>query len=384
MTQFALSIVGGFAHQQPPPFKITEEQMDHTRDHVRCPACRAANVALQAENTNLSRQPFAEARKYWTALRAQSTGIKERTHETDANYLKALDKFFNKLRLCDIMAGHLRGYQFARLTNTVRVDGQETHPWKKPAGHSIINHELCVLQQILKHCNLWARLKPYYFPLKTPKWSPRQILSEQDEEEFFKAAAADPECGLAYWVAAITANTSASGIELRGLRLENIFLRPDEEISEIYIPEDAVKNNSRARKIPLNLTAKWAIEQCYKRALKIGCCQPEHYLFPYRDRRRNVYLPERHPSRWVFRRSWEKLRSSTGFHKLKPHDMRFLCITKLLECEVAPEKVQAIAGHVSRRMMEYYSKPRRHSLNAAVMAINPKRNLAHRTRGHRA
>lgn len=360
-----LTVVAGFA-QRAQAFEI---QHEHTIDHNNCPACKASNVALQAEKIGLSSLPFAEARKFWTLLRAQSTSLKERTHETDANYLKQLGKFFDKIRLRDITPGHLRGYQIARLHNLVRVAGAEVHPWTKAAGHSIINHELSVLQRILEHCRLWARLKPYYFPLPTPKWSPRQILSEADEQRFFAAASADPECGLAYWVAAITTNTSASGIELRGLRLRHIFLRDAGDISEIYVPEDAVKNDSRPRKIPLNPLAKWAIEQCYKRALRLGSCEPDHFIFPYRDRRKNAYDPERPPSRWVFRRSWSKLRAATGFPNVKPHDFRFLCVTKMLENGVDPEAVRAVAGHVSQRMVEYYAKHRREAKYAAVMAI---------------
>lgn len=363
-----LSVIGGFARRA----QAFELQHEHTIDHNNCPACKASNVALQAEKIGLSSLPFAEARKFWTLLRAQSTSLKERTHETDENYLKQLEKFFGKIRLRDITPGHMRGYQIARLHNLVRVAGEEIHPWTKPAGHSIINHELSVLQRILQHCRLWARIKPYYFPLRTPKWSPRQILSEEDEERFFKAAAADPECGLAYWIAAITTNTSASGIELRGLRLRHIFLRAASDISEIYVPEEAAKNASRPRKIPLNPLAKWAVEQCYKRALKLGSCEPDHFVFPFRDRRKNAYEPERAPSRWVFRRSWSKLRTATGFPHVKPHDFRFLCVTKMLENGVDPEAVRAVAGHVSQRMVEYYAKHRREAKYAAVMAISPK------------
>lgn len=364
-----LSVVGGFA-QRAQTFELEQE---HTLDHFNCPACKAANAALQAEKVNIASMSFSEARKFWTLLRAQSTSLKERTHETDTDYLNALEKFFGKLRLRDIMPGHLRGYQIARMHNLLRVAGEELHPWKRQCGHSIINHELSLLSRILNHCRLWARIKPYYFPLKTPKWSPREILNDEDEKLFFNAAAADPHAGVAYWVAAITANTSASGIELRGLRLKHILLRDAEEISEIDIPEDSVKNDNRPRKIPLNPLAKWAVEQCYKRALKIGSCEPEHYLFPFRDRKKNKYNPELPPSRWVFRWSWAKLREATGFSKVKPHDFRFLFITKALEAGEDPEAVRAVAGHVSQRMVEYYAKHRRKAKYAVVMAIAPEK-----------
>ena len=132
------------------------------------------------------------------------------------------------------------------------------------------------------------------------------MLTEEDEQELFSKAASHPEAALAYWVACITNNTTASGLELRGLRLKKIMLR-DKEISEIYVPAEACKNTSRPRKIALNRTARWAVEQCYKRALSIGSCMPDHYLFPFRINR-NTWDPARPASRWYLRKSWDKLR----------------------------------------------------------------------------
>ena len=93
------------------------------------------------------------------------------------------------------------------------------------------------------------------------------------------------EAELAYCVATITNNTTASGVELRGLRLENVYLRPAGEISEIYIPPEACKNTHRPRKIALNEVAKWAVSKVYQRAIKLGSTKPEHYLFPIRVKR---------------------------------------------------------------------------------------------------
>jgi len=318
---------------------------------------------------------FVDASALWMRLRAQSDTLRPRTHETTQGYLDALGKFFGKLRLCDITPGHLRGYQIARLRNLVRTSGQEVHPWKRVCGHSIVNHELSVVGQMLTHCRLWHRIKPYYFPLGMPNWSPREILTEEDEEELWRAASKHPEAELAYWVATITNNTTAAGIELRGLRLKNVLLRGQED-SEIYIPADSVKNNSRPRKIGLNPTALWAVAQCYKRALKLGSCEPDHYLFPFRTKgnyKAGTYDPTRPPSRWFLRNSWNKLRSVTGFRDLNPHDLRHHCITRLLENDVNPETVVAIAGHVNRKMMEYYAHQRRRVKYAAVLAIESKK-----------
>jgi integrase len=325
---------------------------------------------------DFSRLPFAQAAKVWLGIR-QRGNLKARTHETNANYIEALGRFFGPVRLCDITAGNVRTYQIARQGNVLEVDGEITHPWKRRAGNSIINHEISCLALIMQgkthkrqesRGKLWAKIQPLYSPLPIPSWSPRDVLTEEDEEQLFTVAASHPEAALAYWVACITNNTTASGIELRGLRLKNIMLRDHKEISEIYIPPDAVKNNSRPRKIALNRTARWAVEQCYKRALECGSCQPEHYLFSFRVRR-NTWDPARPASRWFLRKSWDKLREATGFRNLNPHDLRHQCITRMLENGVLPATVRAIAGHVTEQMMNYYSHIRREAKYDAVMAI---------------
>lgn len=347
----------------------------HIRGHKDCPACIGANVLLVQMDSDFTRLKFGEAATLWMELRKQRS-FKERTHETNEQYIDALGRFFD-MRLCDISPGHIRAYQNARQENALNIDGQLTHPWKRFAGNSIINHEISCLALIMQgkthkrqapRSKIWANIQSLYSPLPIPAWSPRDVLSEEDEEELFSKAASYPEAALAYWVACITNNTTAAGLELRGLRLKNIFLRDGKEISEIYIPPDAVKNSSRPRKIALNRTAKWAVEQCYRRALQCGSCNPDDYLFPF-WLKRNAWDPARPASRWFLRKSWEKLREVSGFTNLNPHDLRHQCITRMLENGVQPETVRAIAGHVTEQMMQYYSHIRRESKYAAVMAI---------------
>lgn len=347
--------------------------LEHTLDHLNCPACMGADDELQGVDVDWATMLFPAASSRWMKLRRQDTGLKPRAHDATQGCLTAMEKFFFNLRLCDITPGHVRGYQLARLHNLMRSCGQEFHPWHYPAGHSLVNHEISALAQMLRHCKLWNTIEPFYFPLPVKSWSPRSILSEAEEERLFNVAAQHPEAGLAYWVALISNHTSASGIELRGLRMGNIFL-PHEGFAEIYIPEDAVKNNSRPRKLPLNADARFAVEQCYKRALQLGCCEPEHYLFPMRIK--NKFDPTRQASRSWLRHSWENLRTATGFTELKPHDLRHHCITRLLENDVNPETVIAIAGHVGRKMLEYYAHQRTRVKYAAVLKIESKKKKA--------
>jgi len=351
------------------PFAL-DLKLDHTRDHISCPACKAANKALQLTGAELAAMPFDDAASAWMLLRRQSAGLRERTHEATLGHLNALGKFFRRLRLVDITPGHVRAYQIARLNNAMRIEGKELHPWYCVPKHSLINHEIATLGLMMKFASLWHRIKPYYSPLPVNRWSPRDVLSIEQEEALFKSLPRRPEAALAYWVAAITSNTTASGMELRGLRLKNLFLT--DVIAEIYVPEDSVKNDSRPRKIALNTQARWAVGECLKRAIRLGATDPEHFLFPFRLKR-NLYDPTRPASRFFLRKSWVKLQAATGLVNLKPHDLRHQCITAMLENGVNPETVTAIAGHVGRKMLEYYSHHRKQVKYAAVMTLEAKK-----------
>jgi integrase len=348
-------------------FSINE--LAHSPDHQDCPACKALDAALQVGRKNIAGLLFADARAYWAMRRVQATKLKAGTHERDDAYMEALSRFFS-MRLRDITPGHLRAYQMARAKNSMRVGVGDTHPWKRRAENSTINHELALLGRILNHCRLWKNLKDYYFPLPVPKWSPREIMSEEDEAEFFRAGACDPQAQLAYLVACITNNTTASGSELRFLRLKHLFLRPAREISEIYIPPEGVKNESRPRKIALNRTARWAFDQLYRRALQLGSASPEDFLFPFWIHR-GKYDATRPASKTFLRKSWARLRLITGHPELCPHDLRHNCITRLLEEGNEPETVRSIAGHLRPEMTEYYSHQRRRVKYNALKKIDP-------------
>lgn len=320
----------------------------------------------------------SEAGAIWQRMRA-GKNLKPRTHEFTKWALKSLTAFFGDLPLAAITAGHLREYQAARRVNRMDVDGGTMAPWKKTAGASAINHELNVLQRMLTLAGLWGRIAPWYSPEPMPGWSPREIPDVDQEANLFRAASADPRCALALWVASITCNTSASGSELRYLRVRHLFLRSPAlgERSEVYIPQEGCKNNARPRKIPLNATARWAFECCYRRALSLGSTDADDFLFPFRLRR-NTFDPTRPASRSWIRKDWERLREVTGMPKLCPHDFRHLFITRALEAGTSPEVVQSISGHKNQRMMDYYSHIRMAPKAEAVDAIDRIANGAKR------
>jgi integrase len=95
-----------------------------------------------------------------------------------------------------------------------------------------------------------------------------------------------------------------------------------------------------------------------------------HFLIPLRIAGKQ-YDPAKPPSRWAWRTAWRKLTEEAGLEGLRPHDLRHHAITKLAESSEASEQtVMAIAGHVSREMLEHYSHIRQQAKRKAVASLD--------------
>jgi hypothetical protein len=143
--------------------------------------------------------------------------------------LSSLEKFFGRLRLDKITAGMISQFQQARKSNVLFMDSEVLHPWLKPAGASAINHDCNCLAQVLKFCCRWKDVSDEFHPLKVKPWSLRlqRVLTNAEEQKFIHdlTKADDKRAILAFWLALLTISTSASGIELRGLRMQRCSSR---------------------------------------------------------------------------------------------------------------------------------------------------------------
>ena len=63
--------------------------------------------------------------------------------------------------------------------------------------------------------------------------------------------------------------------------------------------------------------------------------------------------PTTHINSW--RTAWRSLTKRAGLPGFRFHDLRHCAITQLAESGAAESTIKAIAGHVSRRMLERYS-----------------------------
>jgi|HubBroStandDraft_6_1064221.scaffolds.fasta_scaffold366209_1 hypothetical protein len=93
---------------------------------------------------------------------------------------------------------------------------------------------------------------------------------------------------------------------------------------------------------------------------------PNHYVFPWCENRQ---IDLSRPTRGC-RTAWRHALKLAGFH-CKFHDLRHTCITKLAEGQANDMTIMAIAGHVSKKMLERYSDIRMQAKRTALDGLVP-------------
>src|SRR5271170_1757374 len=81
--------------------------------------------------------------------------------------------------------------------------------------------------------------------------------------------------------------------------------------------------------------------------------------------------PERCQKSW--RTAWRKLTQTAGVKGFRFHDCRHHAITELAESQASDATIMALAGHVSRKMLEHYSHVRQEAKREAVNVLSAKR-----------
>jgi integrase len=293
--------------------------------------------------------PFSDAALSWLDMRDAGTSraryLKPRTVKTYKLELEALTLYFKNTRLCDITIESIRRYQQRR------SDGLS--PFKHQRHPDHVNNEVAKLRKILSRANLWHLLADNYEELDSPLEEPRRVMTKREEAHLFAVAASRPEFAFICAYCLLSVSTSASGAELRGLRLIDVDLIG----RTLQINASSSKNAVRVRTIPLVDDSVWAANSLVSRARQLGSVEPYHFLFPYK-RGNAPYDPTRHMADNGVQKRWNDLRKAAGLAWLTPHVLRYQCITKMAEGGVDRITAMRVAGHVTDKMWSKYSQVR--------------------------
>jgi integrase len=316
----------------------------------------ASEGKLTQNSCSLARQAFGQAADDYVISRklelAKASQAKER------QLLLQLRAYFKEEPLKAISAKRIMEYR----------------AWR--AGHKIgpatLNAELGILRRILKRAKLWARLADDIKPLKEPSTIGRAI-TEEEKQRLLKTAAMRPEWETAYLAAILCLNTTARGCELKGLQWCDV---------DLFARTLTIRKSKTAageRVVPLTDVATSALARLRQRAEGFGTVEQCHYVFAafvpkftfsgtrVVDYSVTGFEPTRHVNSW--RTAWRTLTKKAGLAGFRFHDLRHCAITQLAENGTSDSTIMAIAGHVSRRMLERYSHVRMEAKRTAMEAL---------------
>ena len=163
--------------------------------------------------------------------------------------------------------------------------------------------------------------------------------------------------------------------------------KPFNEAADVYLDE----------RQPHNADAMAALSRLRQRAEGLGTAEPEHFVFPACER---LQIDPTRPQK-TWRTAWRSLvretateagrraakavltsgqrlgRAKTAYRKaavpfrgLRFHDLRHQAITELAEGGASDATIEALAGHMSREMLEHYSHVRMAAKRAALEKLS--------------
>jgi integrase len=292
--------------------------------------------------------PMAEAGRRW--LDQHKRNLKPSTIRVYNNALKALNQFLGDIAVGEINIFHIRNYQEMRSAR---------------AGANLINYELFVLQQILKHAGCWKFLQESYKPLRVQKRRAGHSITEEQERILREVAFSRTKWRLTAHCMTVMLSTTMGFGELRRLRRRDV----DMQQKTVTVREGA-KTAYRERTIPLNKSAYESMHWIIERWIALGGTEGDQYILPHR--------PRREKGSWIFDEpttsisaTFARIREEAGLPQLRVYDCRVQAITKLLSNPaVSPQVSKEIAGHISQAMQDRYSIQQFETKKAALDAID--------------
>ncbi|MGD0519694.1 MAG: site-specific integrase [Terracidiphilus sp.] len=317
----------------------------------------ASEGKLHQTSATVTRQPFGlAADDYVTARKLE---LAPASQAKEKQLLVQLRVYFKQEPLKAVTAKRITEYRAWRAEQGV--------------GPATLNAELGILRRILKRAKLWARVADDIRPLREPT-TIGKALTEEDKQRLLKTAMMRPEWETAYLAAILCLNTTARGCELKGLQWSDV------DLFDRTVTIRKSKTDAGVRAIPLTDVACSALARLRTRAESFGPVDPAHYVFASYVSRRvfngtavvgsnlTEFDPTKHVNSW--RSAWRTLTKKAGLPGFRFHDLRHCAITSLAESGASDSTIMAIAGHVSRRMLERYSHVRMEAKRTAMECLS--------------
>jgi integrase len=324
------------------PLKTRNWQKARTEERKTIEMARAGNLADSTAPKHL----FEVAQRY---LADKAVRCSPRTVELESERLDMVKKFFGNTRLTAITPAAIQRYQQERKKNGI--------------ANRTVNMDIGALSRSLKHYGLWRAIEDRVNQLPETPSPIGCALTYEQQHRLLEVASSNPDWEPVYLAAVLAANTSLRPVEVKHLQWRNV------DLIDGLVRVTRSKNQSSHRVIPLNESARKALVMMRSQAEVLSFTDPEHYVWYARQWGR--LDPTRPVKKWDT--AWRNLRAKAGLPKLRFHDLRHTIVTELAEAGVADHVMESITGHLSRRMLEYYSHVRIEAKREALDALEARR-----------
>jgi integrase len=323
---------------------------------VKAERQRRRELEESANGVRAARRPVlfpVAAREWMAANRARWSESNIAIQEFNLKHLSAR---FGSMLLADISPQHIGKYQGTRQ--------------KEGASNRTINMEVSTLRMMMKAARLWGAISEDVRMLPERR-DVGKALTPDEEAKLFKACRESPQPSL-YTAVVIYCNTGLRNAELRRARWSQVdFLKSEFQVG------NAKTEGSEGRIIPLNQAALGVFKEWRGRWPD---AKPEDYIFPTEKLMfKGAGAPDQgimtaydvDPGKplGAWKRAWSTAKKQAAV-ECRIHDLRHHFISALAQTQTPDATIQAISGHLSRKMLELYSHVRLEAKRRAVEALD--------------
>jgi integrase len=309
---------------------------------------RRLEIERQYAGLSVDEPARSRIRTVTEAVKAYNAGYSVNHRENSKAWVAErsahLERLLGNVVLLDPTETRIRAYMSARLAEGV--------------GNRTVNMELLILSRAAGRT--WRELWPKVKRLEE-NHDVGQALSAEEEKRLLEAAAASRSPLILPFIQVALVTAMRSG-EIRALRVGQL----DWKARSLRVGKAKTRAGA-GREIPMNedLAGIAAAQVAWLRKQFGAEPRPDWHLFPFSSH--GWPLDPMRPAT-TLQTAWESVRAAAGVD-CRFHDLRHTALTKMAEAGVPESTMLALAGHMSRAMLERYSHIRMQAKREAVEAL---------------
>lgn len=299
---------------------------------------------------------FACAAQEWLVSK---TALQAKSVKSYRQYIASLTDEFGHRLICDIDASDIAALQRKRVS----------------AGKSArtVNYEVHTLRGIMKHFNLWSQMADRVKNLRERHNVGRAITTE-DEGKLLEAVGQSQSPAL-FTLFLLSLDTGLRKSEVRLLQRKDLLLTWSEGVitnGELIVPKSKTEAGT-GRVVPFTKRVCAALTLWLARFPEAG---PDSFVFPRHcvgfakgGRKSQLFDLDLTRPMGEWKTAWRRARRLAGV-TYRWHDSRHTLVSWLAENpNVSEETIRALAGHVSKQMLQRYSHIRTMAKREAIATL---------------